>query len=489
MLAPLHRHHVVSELADHPLHHHLESLAGEPSWALLDSAAPLGPDARWSVLAWQPLCSLRVRDDRATWGPARSAGVPLTHPPLDALQHLVDALASSEVQGDRLPPGPSDDALLGYLGYELRHRAEGVDCLAPGPGAAPDAAWELYQVRAVRDRLERRTWLVCTGWADDAEVAEHQAKELHRSALQTLSQPRSPALRRPTPAPHRPTLASLAAAGLTPRVPRAHYLQAVQAIRDHIASGRVFEVCLTQRFDLAGPVDVVALHHALRQASPAPYGAALHLPEVDVVSSSPERFLRITATGQIETRPIKGTRPRGATPEADAALAADLATHEKDRAELAMITDLARNDLGRVCAFGTVKVVSDGDVEAHPVTFQRVSTVRGQLRPDATLSAVLSATFPGGSMTGAPKNEAMRVISELEPHRRGVYSGALGRLGLDGSIDLSIVIRTVVATPDGAQLHVGGAVVSDSSPEEEYQEALDKAAGIARALGQLAEPS
>ena len=488
MLAPLHRHHVVSELADHPLHHHLEALAEQQSWALLDSAGPLGPDARWSVLAWQPLGSLRVRSDRATWGPPGSDATPLALPPLDALQHLVDTLAGSLIHGDPLPPGPSDDALLGYLGYELRHRAEGVDCLAPEPGAAPDAAWELYQVRALRDRFERRTWLVCTGWADDAAVAERQASRLHQGALQALSQPRSPALRRPTPAPHRPTLASLAAAGLTPRVPRSHYLQAVQAIRDHIARGRVFEVCLTQPFDLAEPVDVVALHHALRQASPAPYAAALHLPEVDVVSSSPERFLQVTPAGQIETRPIKGTRPRGATPEADAALAHDLATHDKDRAELAMITDLARNDLGRVCAFGTVEVVADGEVEAHPVTFQRVSTVRGQLRPDATLSAVLSATFPGGSMTGAPKNEALRVISELEPHRRGVYSGALGRLGLDGSIDLSIVIRTVVATPDGAELHVGGAVVSDSSPEEEYQEALDKAAGIARALRQLAEP-
>lgn len=244
----------------------------------------------------------------------------------------------------------------------------------------------------------------------------------------------------------------------------------------------MFEVCTSQRFEGEYPGSGERLYAALRALNPAPFAAWLRTGSFEVACSSPERFVRLDRTGRVETRPIKGTRPRGASPGEDDRLRAELAQSEKDRAENLMIVDLSRNDLGRVCEFGSVQVPGLCEVEPHPFTFQLVSTVVGQLRAGLGPVDVVRAAFPGGSMTGAPKVEAMKQIAALEPTPRGVFAGSIGYIDFDGAMDLNIVIRTLVKRGDRVGFSVGGAVVADSEPHEEYQETLDKAHALVAAV-------
>jgi anthranilate/para-aminobenzoate synthase component I len=224
------------------------------------------------------------------------------------------------------------------------------------------------------------------------------------------------------------------------------------------------------------------LYRALRQLSPAPFAAYLELPEVTIVSSSPERFMRLDRSGRVESRPIKGTRRRGASEEEDTLLAKELERSRKDRAENLMIVDLVRNDLGRVCQTGSVEVPELMAIEQYATVFQMVSTVRGTLRNDCDVADLLRATFPPGSMTGAPKIAAMKLIDRIEPVRRGIYSGAIGYFDSAGGLDLSVVIRTLLVRDGRVHLHSGGAVVSDSDPQGEYRESIDKIRALLAAV-------
>jgi para-aminobenzoate synthetase component 1 len=239
---------------------------------------------------------------------------------------------------------------------------------------------------------------------------------------------------------------------------------------------------LTKRISLEFDGDPMHLYTALRRESPAPFAAYFELPDGAILSSSPERFLRLGADRWVESRPIKGTRPRGGTAEEDSRLADELERSEKDRAENLMIVDLVRNDLGRVCEIGSIGVPELMVVEPYAAVFQLVSTVIGRLRDDRDAFDLIRATFPPGSMTGAPKIAAMRLIDRLEPVRRGVYSGAIGYLDLRGGLDLSVVIRTLVVEKGRAHFHVGGAIVADSTAAAEHAEALDKARAMLAAL-------
>jgi len=234
--------------------------------------------------------------------------------------------------------------------------------------------------------------------------------------------------------------------------------------------------------------DPFALYCELRELNPAPFAAYLELPEAAILSSSPERFLRLDASGHVESRPIKGTRPRGATPDEDRRLEDELRGSEKDRAENLMIVDLVRNDLGRVCEVGSIEVPELMTVEPYATVHQMVSTVTGALRDDCDGVDLLRASFPPGSMTGAPKLAAMRLIDRLEPVRRGVYSGGLGYLDVRGGLDLSVVIRTLIVKDERAYLHVGGGIVADSDPIAEYHETLDKARALLAALARVVRP-
>ena len=421
--------------------------------ALLDSGGAPGPQARFTILALDPSQELVAPVDGAF---------------LDELERVLAAR--------RTPPPPSPlpftGGAVGYLGYELLHEIEPVvERSAAPPLGLPDAHLLFCDTVLVTDRIARRSWLA---------APEHllpRAREL-AAAAPTLGDP-LPGL---PPGP-RLTAAEVRDAGVRPHTPRARYIELIEEVRERIRAGDIFELCLTRRFDagLDGPAE--RLYDALRTVNPAPMGAFLRLgADAEILSSSPERFLALGADGVAETRPIKGTRPRAADSGRDRALRDDLATAAKDHAEHVMIVDVSRNDLGRVCEYGSVHVAELAVVEAHPSVFQLVSTVRGRLRPDRNAVDLIRAAFPGGSMTGAPKIQAMRLISALEDSRRGVYSGAIGYIGDGGTMDLNIVIRTLVRSGDRLTFHTGGAITADSDAVAEEQETLDKAAALVRAL-------
>lgn len=259
------------------------------------------------------------------------------------------------------------------------------------------------------------------------------------------------------------------------------YLQAVRRVIDYIHAGDVFQVNLSQRLLAPARDDAAALYLRLRRCNPAPFAGYFDLGEFQIVSASPERFLRV-ADRQVETRPIKGTRPRTGDPAIDRAAAAELLASEKDRAENVMIVDLMRNDLARVCDARSVRVGQLCGIEAYEHVLHLVSSVHGRLRDGRMPIDLLRAAFPGGSITGAPKIRAMEIIAELEPAARGAYCGSLGYLGFDGSLDMNILIRTITAGRGWWQFPVGGGIVADSIPEREYEETWHKAEGLLRAL-------
>jgi para-aminobenzoate synthetase component I len=267
----------------------------------------------------------------------------------------------------------------------------------------------------------------------------------------------------------------------TPLTSRDKFTAAVSRVKEWIAAGHIYQANLSQSFTAAVTGDLFALYETLRDASPAPMAAYLKLDGREILSSSPESFLKISGRG-IETRPIKGTRPRFSDPDEDRRSAYELQTSAKEIAELVMITDLLRNDLGQVCEFGSVEVTGMLQLETLAQVHHLVSTVTGTLRPEIDALAALAACFPGGSITGAPKKRAMEIIHELEEAPRGIYCGAIGWLGYNGESSLNIAIRTLVRNGENLIYQVGAGIVADSDPEKEYEETLHKAAGIRLAI-------
>jgi aminodeoxychorismate synthase component I len=260
------------------------------------------------------------------------------------------------------------------------------------------------------------------------------------------------------------------------------YAKAVDAAKEEIEAGEVYQVCLTHRKERDCAADPWTLYRRLRELNPAPFASYLELPEVAIVGSSPERFLKLDADRRVESRPIKGTSPRGADEASDLANRAALESSAKDRAENLMIVDLVRNDLGRVCELGSVEVPELMSIESYASVYQMVSTICGRLREECDAFDLVRATFPPGSMTGAPKIAAMRILDELEPVRRGIYSGAIGYFDIRGGADLSVVIRTILLSEGRAYLHAGGGIVADSNSAAEWQESMDKARLLEAAL-------
>jgi para-aminobenzoate synthetase component 1 len=350
----------------------------------------------------------------------------------------------------------------------------------------PDMAIGFYDWALGFDHAEGRAWLVSTGLpeADPARRRERAAKRLAwvrgllGGAAAAPTAVRGPLLPRE----------AVWAPGTLPDFPavrssfeRPDYLAAVRRAVEYVHAGDCFQVNLAQRLLYPATLPTLELYGRLRQRNPAPFAGYFDLGDFAVVSASPERFVRVER-GEVETRPIKGTRPRGATPEEDRRRADELLRSAKDRAENVMIVDLLRNDLGRVCAYGSVRVEAVCRLETYRHVHHLVSEVRGRLREGMGPVDLLRAAFPGGSVTGAPKVRAMEIIAELEPVARGPYCGSLGYVGFDGSMDTSILIRTFTAGRGWYQFPVGGGVVADSTPEGEYAETLHKAEGLLRAL-------
>ena len=355
----------------------------------------------------------------------------------------------------------------GYLGYELKAELGGT-LVHRSP--LPDAALVFCDRLIAFDHDERRVHLLALADATGAGAAEDWLATIERR-LEGLARPAPPA-------PAVPGALRFAA-----REGRDAYLANIGACLHEIVEGETYEVCLTTELHSDGAIDPLAAYRSLRARNPAPYAALLRLGDVSVLSSSPERYLRVDRERIVESKPIKGTAPRAAHPLEDAYRAAALRDDDKSRAENLMIVDLVRNDLGRVCTLGSVEVPTLMAVESYATVHQLVTTVRGRLRDDASAIDCIRAAFPGGSMTGAPKLRTMEIIDRLEGGPRGVYSGALGFLSVNGTADLSIVIRTLVASPDGLRIGSGGAIVAASDPDAEYDEMLLKARAVLAAVG------
>lgn len=358
------------------------------------------------------------------------------------------------------PDLPFDFAFgaVGYLGYELKAETGGT---ARHIAETPDAAWLFPDRLVVLDHRDRNTWVL------SLRPEGYPPDDWHARTIDVLRKHLAHPSRRPDVA----TTSEIAGSPIRARFDDDAYRDAVDRCRRLIELGETYEVCLTNRFEVpVDDLDPLAVHLALREVSPAPYAALVEFPGVTIVSSSPERFLRVTRDGTVLSKPIKGTRRRGATPAEDAAAALDLAQSEKDRAENLMVVDLVRHDLSTVCEPGSVRVPTLFGVESFARVHQLVSTVTGKLTPDHDAVDAVRAAFPGGSMTGAPKVRTMGIIDDLEGGPRGVYSGALGWFSLDGAADLAMVIRSIVIADGVAAVGSGGAVVAQSSPADELAE-------------------
>jgi para-aminobenzoate synthetase component 1 len=445
---------------------------------LLLSGLPGHPASRFSILAWDPTVVVTIRGGEATlcWD-EESGRAPETRSardPFDLLRALAPAGAVHRAEGL-----PFCGGAIGYLGYGLRRSVESLPAAPPDPLGQPDAWFGLYDAAAVFDHLERRVVLVAAG------LGTRERDRRESRALGRLAQLRA-VLEKAARTPE-----GYDAPGTPPRrralvtTPRREYLDRVGRALRYIAAGDIYQVNLSHRIECPHDGDPLALFGHLSRRNPAPFAAYLDAGDFQVISASPERFLRLRE-GRAVSNPIKGTRPRGGTPAEDERLGRELLASRKDRAENVMIADLVRNDLGRVCVPGSVRVETLCGLESFATVHHLVSTVVGQLRPDRDRIDLLRALFPGGSMTGAPKVRAMEVIDELEGEERGIYSGSIGYLSLDGGMDLSIVIRTIVRAAGRAHLRVGGGIVADSDPGAEHQETLDKARALLEALGATA---
>ena len=467
-------------------------LAGLPWLVWLDSAADPAHLGRWSFLSADPWRMLRAHGARTE---ACTAGQNEWTPVLgDVLQALKRELAPLALAA---PPGtpPFVGGALGFLSYDWGRVLERRPTARYDDLALPGALVGLYDWTIAWDHADGSCWLASTGLpaegaARDAHAAMRAAevRALLGGSAGTVPAPAATHAGATTvAAPSYPVLALEGAEAIELRstFTARGYLSAVQRVREYILAGDIFQANLSQRFEAPLHEAPLAFYQRLRRENPAPFGAYLACDDVTVLSVSPERFLSLNGT-QVETRPIKGTRPRGLGPMHDQALGRELTESEKDRAENVMIVDLLRNDLSRVCRPGSVRVPELFTLEQHPTVHHLVSTVLGELRPGIDATELLRATFPGGSITGAPKVRAMEIIAELEPTERGLYCGSIGYISHTGAMDTNIAIRTCVARNGRIYFSGGGGIVADSDPEQEYRETLHKVQGIVRTLARRA---
>lgn len=381
---------------------------------------------------------------------------------------------------------PFQGGWAGWFAYELGCAFDRMSVGTQVGAGVPDVALGLYDWVIAWDHDSGRAWLMSTGVDADGNRDAGRASARARAILDILNPPASADASSSAPLdPSKAREPDATPPGLIRDFTADAYRQAVARTIDYVLEGEIFQANLSQRFESPFSGSPLALYRALRRRSAAPMGAYVTHGQFVALSASPERFLRFSPdTRRVETRPIKGTRPRGSSPVQDDALAAELLASDKDRAENVMITDLLRNDLARVCDAESIEVAALCRLERHPTVHHLTSIIHGTLRRDCDALDLMAATFPGGSVTGAPKLRAMDVIAQLEPVRRGVYCGAIGWIGLDGAMDTSVAIRTITLDGHTATFHVGGGVTARSRPDDELQETLDKARAL---LGALAD--
>ena len=434
-----------------------------PHPILLDSAdrGPRGRHARgrYSFVAADPVAIVRRSGDADA---------------LAAAVELAGGLGAAPIAG--LPP--FQGGVAGFIGYEWGATLERLPPLPADELGLPDVLLSVYDWVLAWDHEQDAAWIMSRGLG-----GTDPARRLREVRDLLAAPPRG----RPAPAgrvsrtvPTFP-VSALDPLGIRSPFERPAYEAAVERVRQYVHAGDVFQVNISQRFEVPVTGTPLELYRRLRSRHPAAFAALIETDDFAILSASPERFLQVNGAS-VATRPIKGTRPRGATPAQDAALAAELEASDKDRAENVMIVDLMRNDLYRVSEPGSVRVPELCVLESHPTVHHLVSTVESTLAADADAVALIRAAFPGGSITGAPKVRAMEIIAELEPTRRGVYCGSIGYLSVTGAADFSIAIRTAVVRDGTAYVAAGGGITADSEPGAEYDETIAKARGVLAAL-------
>jgi anthranilate synthase component 1 len=453
-----------------------------PGTFLLESAEHGGVWSRYSIVGVASHATLTERDGEAYWVGEPPAGVPTSGDPLEALRQTVAALATDPIDG--LPP--LTGGMVGAVTYDAVRRWERVPATLPDELGLPEISMMLATDLAVLDHSDGSLLLVAN--AVNYDATDERVEQAWADAVSRLD-----AMTRDLAAPAPSTVATVdresfdhARADVRSNFSQADFEEMVEQAKEDIRAGEVFQVVLSQRFSTPCPADSLDVYRALRSSNPSPYMYLLRLPAADgstydVVGSSPEALVKVTGRKAI-THPIAGSRPRGKSPEDDQRLAEDLLADPKERSEHVMLVDLGRNDLQRVCRAGTVDVVELMTVRRYSHVIHLESTVVGELQPDRSAYDVLAATFPAGTLSGAPKPRALSLIEHYEPSRRGVYGGVVGYLDFHGDLDMAIAIRTAVIKDGVAHVQAGAGIVADSVPTAEYEETVNKAAAALRAV-------
>ncbi len=468
-----------------------EHLHRLPGFFFLDSGMADHELSQYSFIGVQPFLTIRSRGE----GIDIVEGKNIRHVSGNPLWVLAHEMNQRRLTGGS-PLLPFAGGGVGYFSYELGRLTAEVPLKASDDLGLPDMQVSFYKTLLAYEHRTRR-WIgaavdlqggrgttVRKRLGNDIEKFRELASKPHRGTVTAATAPAEDEGGEETAAEETPAADrrfTVDGVEVTSTMSRDEYLAAVNRIKEHIAAGDIYQANLTQRWSAPYTGEPGKLYHELRKASPVPFGFYMNTGECIIAGASPESFLSVRGRS-VETRPIKGTRRRGSSPEEDQWLGRELESSEKDKAELTMIADLERNDLGRVCTPGSVEVQELHRLESFANVHHLVSIVKGELQPGVSLTDILEATFPSGSVTGAPKKRAMEILDEVEGTVRGPYTGAMGYLGLDGSMSLNVAIRTLVLSQGLCHLGVGGGIVADSQPEAEYEECLAKARSMLAAL-------
>ncbi|MFH9422663.1 anthranilate synthase component I [Streptomyces sp. NPDC017529] len=463
---------------DTPVGLYRKLAAERPGTFLLESAENGRTWSRYSFVGVRSAATLTVRDGQAHWLGTPPVGVPTGGDPLAALRATVEALHTPRdlIEGQGLPPFTG--GMVGYLGYDIVRRLEKIGDSTADDLGLPELTMLLTSDLAVLDHWNGTVLLIANAINhNDLETGVDEAYADAVARLDAMAYD----LARPAPA----SAAALPPSELPPYTAKwggPAYQEAVEDVKERIRAGDAFQVVPSQRFETECTASALDVYRVLRATNPSPYMYLLRFEDgVDIVGSSPEALVKVE-NGQATLHPIAGTRPRGATVPEDQALAEELMADPKERAEHLMLVDLGRNDLGRVCEPGSVEVVDFMSVERYSHVMHIVSTVTGRLAPGRSAFDVLTACFPAGTLSGAPKPRAMQIIEELEPTRRGLYGGCVGYLDFAGDSDTAIAIRTALLRDGRAYVQAGAGVVADSDPVAEDTECRNKAAAVLRAV-------
>ena len=451
---------LIHELSYHEDSSRLFETIRDHDWPIwLDSGAPRTEQGRFDILVADPIATLITRA-MVTEIFHGAEVTQSSNNPFELLRVWLNASAPA------IPNIPFAGGAVGYFGYDLARRLERLPNIAEDDANIPDMAIGIYDWAIVVDHQLKKSTLASHG---GASMTTKRWEELIWEFKGDVGS--------------RWIIPFHVLSNVEPDLDLDQYAERFAKLKRYIADGDCYQVNLTRRFSARAGGDPWTAYRELRKVNPAPMAAYLQLPFVQILSSSPEGFLQVRDK-HVTTKPIKGTRPRRADPMHDQQEISSLKNATKDQAENVMIVDLLRNDLGKVCETGSVRVPSLFEIESFATVHHLVSTVTGTLRDDCDCIDLLKACFPGGSITGAPKLRAMEIIEELEPHRRGIYCGSIGYIGSDGAMDINIAIRTLIYSDAKIRFWVGGGIIADSVMEDEFQETLDKAKAMLQMLSQ-----